>query len=138
MIVVPDEGKLFLLDLLLRTDPAEIGNVWLRLFKNDATLTALTVRDDLTESNFSGYSPVELVRADWTAPVINDDRAESVWGDSLVSFFASSGSQDCYGYMVTDADDNFVLWAEKRAAVFSIDPTHPLYLKPIMRLKQQT
>lgn len=135
-IVIPDEGKLFLLNQLIRQDVTEIFPFVLRLFQNDVTPDADTVRADLTESSFAGYLPVELVRADWTAPLISDDRAESVWGTTPVAFTPSSGSQFCYGYFVTDIDDNFVLWAERKPVPSSLDPTHPLYLIPVMRLRQ--
>lgn len=138
MIVVPDEGKVFLLEQLLRTDPAEIGSVWLRLFQNNITIGPTTVRSDLVESNYAGYSLVELTRPGWTAAQVSGDSALTSWGGGILSFFSTSGTQACYGYFVTDADDNYILWGENRSSAFLINTSAPLYLVPTMRLKAFT
>jgi hypothetical protein len=135
VIVVPDEGKVFLLDYLVRAAAGDVDDFWLRIWRNDVPITNATVRSDLTEANFSGYSPVQLVRASWTAPAVVDGSAQSTWGTTFLQFLASSGSQTCYGYFVVDADDNFVLWGERFTSPKLVSTLNPITLLPVMRLK---
>jgi len=137
MIVVPDEGKKWLLDALLRTEPGDILPFYVRLFKNDADLDRYAVRADFEEANFDGYLPVELVRADWSPSVMNGIRAQTVYGTSFLTWVADSGTQDIYGYIVTDNDDNFVLWGDKFVPPIEVSDVVPVSFSPVMRLRDE-
>ena len=134
MITIPDEGKRFLLDFLLRPIVGTPLPWLLKLWRNDVDITDATVRGDLTEANYAGYLPVELTRAEWSESQMSDGYAQSRWQQELVEWIASAGSQTVYGVFVADPDDNFVLWGERLPAPFTITTTLPLFSVVAMRL----
>lgn len=136
MVRVPNEGKLFLLDQLLRTDAVEIGPFTLRLFRTAVTIGDGTVRADMVEANYDGYLPVVMERADWSAAIVSSDTAQSSWGAGLLTFFTDSGTQDVYGWFVTDQDDNFLLWGENFPLPITVSTSVPVTLFPVMRLDE--
>lgn len=135
MIVIPDEGKIWLADYLLSDPAPDTDPLVCRLFKTNTPLLAETVRSDLVEANYSGYLPIDLTRAGWTDAAMVDGWAQKTWGTTFLQFIPSSGTQDIWGYFVTDPDDNFILWGEKRATAKTVSASNPFLLLPVMRLR---
>lgn len=137
MIVVPNEGELWLLDLLLReTVPSTLKFV-LRLYRNDWTPEKDSVRADASEATFAGYLPVEMDRAAWTAAQLVGGEAQSTYGTLYQQWLASSGNQLIYGYFVTDEDDNFILWAERFVTAVNVSAVTPVVMMPVLRLHSE-
>lgn len=116
---VPNEGELELLKYMLKENPS---NLLLHLYENDYTPGLTSVIGDFTESTWTGYSAITLTASNWTDPITTmDGKAETRYGTSVLSWTRSGlGSDDLYGYYVTDTDETIVLWAER------FDPTRTL------------
>lgn len=134
-IVVPDEGEIYLLDVLLR-EPTPDPFV-LRLFCNDYHPHRESILADFTQASYSGYSPVGLSRGTWTAAVTSGGYAISTYGTAFLQFLPASGGETVYGYYVTDADETVCLWAQRLDASVEITPTTPLLLLPLLRLRSE-
>ena len=113
MIVIPDEGAIELLTktLLAALDVDETYS--LRLYRNDYTPVAGSTLAAFTEATFPGYFRQDLPRADWGVPVIEAGRAVSTYGGPEVSWTATSGAQDIFGYYVVAPATAKVAWAER-------------------------
>jgi hypothetical protein len=111
-LVVTNVGERLLLDWALKNAG---GALKLKLFKNNATISAATVAADLTEADFTGYTARTLARASWNAPATNaDGKAEMRYSVDQVYDFGSD--QSIFGYYLTDSSDVLVA-VEKFAAV---------------------
>lgn len=111
-LIVTNVGERTLLEWALKSSG---GALKLKLFKNDATVSATTVAGDLTEADFIGYTARTLARASWNAPSTNaDGKAEIRYGSDQTYDFGSS--QSIYGYYLTDSSD-VLLAVEKFSAV---------------------
>jgi len=111
-LVVTNVGELRLLEWALKSAG---GTLKLKLFSNNATVSATTVAADLIEATFTGYTARTLARASWNAPVTNGaGKAEIRYGTDQVYDFASD--QSIYGYYLTDSSD-VLLAVEKFSAV---------------------
>jgi hypothetical protein len=111
-LIVTNAGEKTLLEWAFKSSG---GALKLKLFKNNATVSATTVAGDLTEADFSGYTARTLARATWNAPSTNTDgKAEIRYSEDQVYNFASS--QSIYGYYLTDSSD-VLLAVEKYSAV---------------------
>lgn len=86
------------------------GDLRLKLFKSNTTLTTATAIGDLTLADFTGYADITLTGASWGVT----DAAPSVSSYALQTFTSTAGSQnqDVYGYVVTDAAGTTAIWGE--------------------------
>lgn len=134
-IVVPDLGERVLLRRMLTPESADSDPLYLRLYSNDYTPHRESLLADLTEATFSGYAPVALDPADWSAPVTTGGVAQTVHGPGVYSWVASSGTQDVYGYYVTDETDSYLLWAERYPSPVAVSATVPAVVFSLMRLR---
>ena len=113
--IVPDEGAD---NILLRIlDPAGRGGSasWrLILWVNDITPNFATVRANLTDATFGGYSFVTLDPAVWTTPTVSDGCASSDYGtDSLVWYVTTGPVQTIYGYAFIDTGPNVIRFVQR-------------------------
>ena len=105
MLVVPDVGEAFLLDLLVNS-----ANRVLKLFTNNLTPSDSTTLSGITEASGSGYSSITLTGGNWTVATVS--------GVTTASFaeqtFSFTGAATVYGYYVTTAGGSPVLlWVER-------------------------
>lgn len=111
--VVSDHGELQILyrALIVAGDPD-----WrVRLYTNDHTPGEDDEADDYDEATFSGYADQDL--QGWSAPATVDGVAKTI-ADSVTFQAASdlSGSENVYGYYVTDsANGGALVYAERFA-----------------------
>ena len=89
----------------------------MHLFKNSLTLNGTEVLGSFTEATFTGYAVVTL--SGFAAAAISGTQAYST--GSVATFTLTAGSQNIYGYYVTDAADSKLYWAEN-------DPNAPIAL----------
>jgi len=135
---VPAEGENFLVELLTKTALSVSANWRLRLYVNDETIGADTVLADLDEASFDGYAPFELPRSDWSDPVQVSGRATVQWEPGVLWFECVTGSEDIYGWFVTDADDTVILFGDRLpGAPVTCDPSNPIPLTPVLRLTSE-
>jgi len=115
MLLVPDEGKIYLLDLL--NGGGGLGAVTLSLYKNSVALSSSTVFSDFDEADFSGYSSVTPAFGSASLSggkaVITDAAARDFTHDS------GGTDNDVYGYVVHEA--GVCLWAEALASPFTLE-----------------
>jgi hypothetical protein len=125
-IVFPDLGEVYLLRRLVAPDPIEDIRPWhLRLYKNNYTPNRVSLIGAFTECDFDGYAAKDMTLADWQAIQLADGIAIAQWGAGFSSWIADSGSQNVYGYYVTDPDDTLCILAERFDAPFPVDSGHP-------------
>ncbi len=86
------------------------GDVKLKLYSSNTTLSETTVVGDLTEATFTGYSAVTLTGASWT--VTSADPASASYAQQTFTSSAGSQNQNIYGYYVTNSGGTILLWAE--------------------------
>ncbi len=108
-LVVPDEGEVHLLDMLV--GGTDMTGLHLRLYKNNLTPDQDTVLSDFTEADFSGYAQV--------SPSFGSASTVSHKGkivDTSARNFTHNGggtSNTVYGYYLVNSFDNVCLWAER-------------------------
>ena len=83
----------------------------LKLFKNNATISAATVLADLTEADFTGYSAVTLTGASWTGTGASQSYTQQTFQSS-----ADQAQQDIYGAFMVRATGGELIAAEKFSA----------------------
>lgn len=134
-LAVPDAGELALLELLVKTALAAPDDWWLRLYVDDIDIEAATVIADVTEPTVPGYAAVELLRSLWNAPATIAGRGVVTWGTGPVWFTLTSGSEDIYGWYVTNAANDTLLFGSRLSSPpWVMTPANPLPLTPTMRL----
>jgi hypothetical protein len=112
---VSDDGiKNFLTDLIAG---ATFGALRVRLFSNNYTPDNAMVIGSFTECTFAGYAAV--APAGWTVPVVAAHLATSQ--ANPVTFTITAGTQNVYGYYVTNVAGTVVYFAER-------DPAAPVVL----------
>lgn len=111
-LVVPDEGEVSLLDMLVDGDG--FSSVRIRLYKNNLTPDEDTVYGDMTECDFSGYAQVT---PSFGAASVVSHKGKIV--DSAARNFTHNGggtSNTVYGYYVVDSTGTRLLWVERFAS----------------------
>lgn len=113
--IVPDEGADNILMRIL--DPAGRGGsaTWrLILWTNNITPTFATVRADLVEATFAGYSFVTLDPAVWTTPTVSDGCAQSTYGTTaLVWNVNGTPAETIYGWAMIDPGPNVIRFVQR-------------------------
>ena len=115
MLVVPNEGKIALADLL--NSGGGLAGITLDLYKNSVILDNATVFGDFSLANFSGYASDSPTFGSATL-VSNKARIE----DSSEREFEHNGGatpNDIYGYIVHDGSTCF--WAEALGSPFTVE-----------------
>jgi hypothetical protein len=83
----------------------------LRLFTNNHNPSKNTTLSNLSESNQTGYNPINLNASDWVV-VTAGGVTTALYPESTFTF---TGSAQVYGYYVTTnvGGNNYLLWVEK-------------------------
>lgn len=132
-LVVPNEGKRFLLNMLLKRNVSSADVFIIGLFRNLLVPVRTTVLSDVVEANFAGYTPRMLTRSLWSESSLIDNKAQSNWGSEFIQWYATSGSQLLYGYYVRDADSNFLLWAQNFSGPKTVTDQDPILIQPSLQ-----
>jgi len=136
--VVPNEGEVVWLRRALTPDAGDGDLLHLHLFKNNFTPGFTTVLADFTESDFAGYAVVDVDPANWPTPTSVANRAQSIYQPAPLIFTPSSGSQNAYGYYLTDNSDSVVMLAERfNDAPQLITPTAPALVVLVVQLHSE-
>jgi hypothetical protein len=86
------------------------GDVKLKLYQSNTTLSETTVIGDLTIATWTGYADITLTGASWT--VTSADPASASYAKQTFTSSAGSQSQANYGYVVTNSAGTIALWGE--------------------------
>lgn len=137
-LVVFDASEPYMLRRMLRPDPSD-GDVFrLRLFKNDFDPKKDSVLADFDDANYSGYAQQDIDPALWDDPVEVAGVARAAYGGGVFEFLSLSGSQDVYGYYVTDTAGALAIWGERFVgAPLTITPVNPVLILPMMTLHSE-
>jgi len=127
-IIVPDEGKLKLLEYLgsgsegLGTGPQRVVLVetWASTLTEDSHFT------DITEPDFTGYAPNTLATLEPGSPTAEHQVLAS-FGTSGFHMTADFDPVVIVGWAVV-SDDDKLLWGVELEASVTIDEDHPNYL----------
>ncbi len=112
-LVVPDQGEIRLLDIMLKLALSTNENYILKLFKSDTTPAAATAPGSFTEADFTGYAARTLTRTNWNSAVTVSNKAESSYGTSPQSWTCGTTGNTVYGYWVQGSSSAKVMWAER-------------------------
>lgn len=136
--VFPDEGELVLLRRMLTPDAGDADMLHLHLFKNNFDPLKDSVLADFTEADFAGYAAADIDPANWLAPSTVAGRAQTSYNPAPVVFTVSSGSQNVYGYYLTDNADSVVLMCERFGnAPQNLTPSVPGLVVLIVQLRSE-
>ena len=83
----------------------------LRLFITDRTPSKGDTIEQLEELSGSGYAPIVLEADDWTIDFSSGETKLSL--SSTKTFTLTAAVPEVHGYMITDPDKIFILYAEK-------------------------
>src|SRR5690606_3636164 len=97
-LVVPDEGELRLLDVMLKVALDTNEDQILKLFKNDYTSDADSSSGSFTEADFTGYAARTMVRSSWNSAVTTSNKAEASYGPTPQSWTCGATGNTIYGY----------------------------------------
>lgn len=112
-LIVPDQGELRLLDIMLKLALSTNENHILKLYKNDVTPAAASVPGSFTEANFTGYAARTLTRTLWNTAVTVSTKAESSYGTTPQSWTCGTTGNTIYGYWVEGSTSAKCMWAER-------------------------
>lgn len=110
MTTVYPDGSL--VGILLRIVNAGVGGVTFRLYTNDVTPGSATVLGDFTEAAFTGYAAQTLDETDFVITSVSGGIGSIV--ANIINFLNSSGgTQQIYGYYVTDSGNTKLISATR-------------------------
>jgi hypothetical protein len=112
-LIVPDQGELRLLDIMLKLALSTNENHILKLYRNDVTPAAASAPGSFTEANFTGYAARTLTRTLWNSAVTVSTKAESSYGTAPQSWTCGTTGNTIYGYWVEGSTSAKVMWAER-------------------------
>lgn len=112
-LVVPNQGELRMLDIMLKLALSTNENYILKLFRNDYTPAAADAPGSFTEANFTNYVAKTLTRTLWNSSVTVSGKAESSYGTTPQSWTCGASGNTIYGYWVEGSSSAKVFWAER-------------------------
>lgn len=112
-LVVPDQGELRLLDIMLKLALSTNEDQILKLYNNNYTPAAASAPGSFTAATFTNYVPKTLLRATWSNAATVSNKAESSYGTSPLSWTCGATGDTVYGYWVEGSTSSKVLWAER-------------------------
>lgn len=129
-MVIPDDGKLKIADWAFANDGSSLPDMTLHLYQNNYTPDNASVLASFTESTFTGYAEVPILRAEFTTITLVSHVAYAIRSSAPQFTCSAGGPQTAYGWYLTSDDDDTVIAAQKfdtvrsmaAGAVESIDP----------------
>lgn len=136
-LIVPDEGEQVLIRRMLKPAVGDDLALHLRTFQNNLIPNKETVIGDVVESTYAGYAMKPLLPSGWATPIEVGGVAQMTWAAGFLSWLATAGTQDVYGYYVTDNTDTTLLWIERFPVPQVVTTTQSIVVLPIMRLHSE-
>ena len=133
--VLADQGKIQLLQKILKVALTANENYILKLFANDYTPDQSSAPGSFTEASFTNYAARTLTRTNWSAAVITErETAESSYGIQPVAWTCGTTGNSLYGYWIEGATSGKVLWAERFVTCREFGETDVLRITPKLAL----
>lgn len=107
-LIVPNNGEGDSLSAIVAKSAAE--DLVLRLFKNNITPSELDVAASYTESDFTGYSSINLVGANWV--ITEGAPSDASYAEQTITSSADQAEQFAYGYFLTRVTSGRIAWSE--------------------------
>lgn len=133
----PDEAQLALVHLW-EYYFENSSNPTLKLFKNNATISASTVLADLTEADYSGYLSQTI--GAWTTPAADGSSRKYTEATAVLTFAHDGGgtANTIYGWYLIDTLSGDLLAVHKfDTPVVMDDATDTIDARPRLRLYDQ-
>lgn len=130
-IIVPNESEKSLLDKMVKESSEDY---LIRLFKNNLVPDSDTVLTNFTEADFTGYTEMTLLRADWDDAITVDKKAET--NHAEVSWECEGSCNKIFGYYIVGKISGDLLWSERFATPRSLVVGDFLNVNPKMTLKE--
>jgi len=100
----------------------------LRLFKNNIIPDKLTLSAALIQADFSGYAPIALALADWSAIITNaSNQAECDLATKTFTQSAATVSNPIYGWYITHTSWGLILSGRDPTAPFQMNAAGRVY-----------
>lgn len=129
-MVIPNEGKLAFLNVMLPDDGTDQEDFYVRLYKNNYTPVNGSTGADFTEADFTGYSQVAIARSDFTDPYISSNVAFT--DSAVIPVYTCTGgsAQTVYGWYMVGQTTGTVYAAQKFDAARSMASGAEEHLDP--------
>lgn len=112
--ILPDEGIGDQLEYILKRPIPGVLPWQLLLWVNDIEPDHETVLDDLEEATFSGYARVDVDRALWTTPEVDNGCATSTWQAYPTVWHVTGGPiETVYGYAMIDVVEGVIRFIQR-------------------------
>lgn len=129
-MVVPNEGKIILLDRAFCTPANAPEDYSLRLFQNNVTVNDASTLADFVIATFTGYGNVSITRASMPTPTITANVAYTERATDPTFTHTGGASQTVYGWILVGVTSGKVLLGQNfdvahlmsLGAVVTIDP----------------
>jgi hypothetical protein len=116
-MVIPNEGKLLWLEWALTGDGSSLEDFVVRLYSNNYTPVDGSTLANFTEATFTGYTELDIMRSDFSTPVIVANVAEAQTSVPPEWTCTGGAAQDIYGWYLVGVDSGKVLAAQRFDAV---------------------
>lgn len=120
--VIPNEGKILLLQRALQTTGASVEDYTLRGYSNNYTPVDGTTAANFTESAFGGYSAVSITHASFAAPTISSNQGTSTSSTPGTFSCTSGAAENMYGCWLQGVTSGKVIAAVRFDNVRSMAP----------------
>lgn len=121
-MVIPNEGKILLLDRALCTPGNAPEDYSCRLFQNNVTVADASTLADFTVATFTGYANVAVARSTFPTPSIVGAVARTI--SSVIPTFTCTGgaSQTVYGWILVGVTSGKVIAGQNFAVPRVMSP----------------
>jgi len=131
VLVIPTQGAELLLRFMFgQADPVADG--WsIVMYENDYTPLPSSVFADFTFASFPGGDPIGLDLSGWGDYTVVSDRVKASYIPSFIPQWTNGGSTTTvYGYLVYDATETKVLFAERFDTPRVLNPAGSITIYP--------
>ncbi len=137
-LVVPNAGELALLNKMLKAPLTTDEDYHLKLYRGNQTPDQNTVGGGLTEADFTDYAAKTLTRSGWNDAVTVSGKAQASYGSAPQSWTCGTSGNTIYGYYVSGATSNVILWAERFPVARVLAEGDVLNLTPTFELNSES
>jgi hypothetical protein len=134
-MVIPNEGKAYLLDVALGVAPAE--DLVVRLYQNNYTPVDGSTAGSFTAGTFTGSGAITVPQANWSASVIVSDVAQSDATPFPSWTHGGGAAQTVYGWYALTSVTGLCVMAQRFDAARNMTSGSTEALDPF-RMKSKT
>lgn len=136
-IIVPNEGKLELIEKMIKDALSTDESFSLRLYKNDFTASESVTLSDFTEADFDDYERKTLSRSGWNSASLNLAYEAEIEYSAEQSWTCGTTGGSVYGYYVVGSTSGKVLWYQEFNTSVTLANGDILKLTPTFALRSR-